>query len=418
MAALGLILIVVGVMALLGSLVQKLRAGRLGDTPHVQTGQVASQGRALASPKGAISTQGQIQTQQVLTSPVSGAPCVYFKMKLETEWAADGVENKYTVVEDAQAVPFAVNDGSGHAVVSIDAKRGGEFCSQKPFERKKFSRGLIASMTQKPLEVTPTFSIPPNVQVRNAIGRMIDVPVTANFFVSEEFLEPKGPLFINGKLQEDGSIGSPNWTSLLILNKSRDELLSSTAGFARKLFYTGGIVTPIGVIISVIAELTAPPKPPPAPTPAVMAPVAAPAPAVMAPTGPIAHSLVLGGGCAALDLAHGLQRVNTGGDGVNVIVLQGATLHRVFVKLGSVTPGQTVNVCTIGRRCQQNIQVSVGGTTFINTGSGVGGTITVTDYDVAAGRMNITFNGVSLPLNQGAGLCTISGSLSTTGITQ
>ncbi len=180
MAAVGIILIFVAVMALLGSLVQKVRAGRLGDTPHVQTGQVATQGKQLASPKGAISTQGQIQTQQLLTSPVSGAQCVFYKMKLEAEWAENNVENKYTITEDAQAVPFAVNDGSGHAMITIDPKRGGEFCSQKPFERKKFSRGLIASMTQKPLEVTPKFSIPSAIQVRNAIGRMIDVPVTAD----------------------------------------------------------------------------------------------------------------------------------------------------------------------------------------------------------------------------------------------
>lgn len=326
-------------------------------------------------------------------------------------------------------MPFAVNDGTGHAVVSIDPKRGGEFPSKKPFERKKFSPGLLAAMGQKPLEVTPTFSIPSAIQVRNPLGRMIDVPVTATFYVSEEFLEPKGPLYVNGKLQDDGSIGSPNWTSLLIADKSRDELLSSTAGFSRKLLLGGGIVTPIGVIVSVIAELLAPPKPPPAAAaPAAMAPAAPPTAPGMAPMGapgmapmgggPFAQSLVVGGGCAALDLAHGLQRVNNGGEGVNVFAIQGTVLHRVFVKLGAVTPGQTVDVCTIGRRCRQNIQVSVGPTTFINVGSGVGGSITVAEYDVAAGRMNITFNNVTLPLNQGAGTCTISGSLSTTGLSQ
>ena len=95
----------------------------------------------------------------------------------------------------------------------------------------------------------------------------------------------------------------------------------------------------------------------------------------------------------------------------------GATLSRVFLKLGTVTPGQTVPVCTIGRRCTQNIQLGVGSTVFINTGSGVGGTITVNEYDVASGRMNVNFNGVTLPMNQGAGRCTINGSFATTGLT-
>lgn len=188
-----MILLLVGVMTLLGGLVQRVRAGRLGETPFAPTGQVAAQGRSIANAKGAISTQGQVQTQQLLTSPVSGAQCVFFKMRLEAEWGDKGSEAKYTVFEDDQSVPFAVNDGSGHVVVNIDPKRGGEFCSAKPFTRKKYSRGLMAAMTSKPLEVTPGFSIPPNVQVAGPLGRMIDVPVTASFFVTEEYLSPRAP---------------------------------------------------------------------------------------------------------------------------------------------------------------------------------------------------------------------------------
>ncbi len=408
----------VGAFALLGGFVQRMRAGRLGETPFVPTGQVATQGKALATPKGGISTQGQIQTQQILTSPVSNAPSVWFRMKVEAEWTADGAENKYTITEDAQSVPFAVNDGSGHAVVNIDAKRGGEFCSKKPFDRKKFSRGLLAAMGQKPIEVTPTFSIPSDLKVRGPLGRMIDVPVTATFYVTEEYLEPKGPLYVNGKVQDDGSIGSPNWTSLLIFDKSRDELLGATQKLSQRALYGGGIVFPLGVISWVIGQLfapPAPPAPPPAPAPA-MAPTEAPAPA--APTGPFAHSLTLSGGCGTLDLDHGLQRVNSGGDGITVMAINGTQLHRVFVKLGPVTANQIVDVCTIGRRCQQNLQVSVGGNTWINTGRGVSGSIVVTDYDVAAGRMNVTFNNVMLAGVSGGGSCGLNGSLSTPAFTQ
>jgi autotransporter translocation and assembly factor TamB len=48
----------------------------------------------------------------------------------------------------------------------------------------------------------------------------------------------------------------------------------------------------------------------------------------------------------------------------------------------------------------------------------VAGSITVTDYDVAAGRMNLAFNNVVIPMNQGAGQCTINGTLATTGLSQ
>lgn len=419
MTAIGAILLLVGVMALAGALVQRMRAGRLAETPFAATGQVGAQGRSLASPKGALSTQGQVQTTAVLTSPVSGAPCVYYAMKLEVEWGADNATSKYTVTEDKQAVPFAVNDGSGPAVVSIDPKRGGEFCSTKPFERKKFSRGLLASVTQKPIEVTPRFSIPAAVQVEGPLGRMIDVPVTATFFLSEEFLEPKGPLYVNGKLADDGSITSPTWTSLLIQNRTRDELLAASTGLSKKVFLAGVVAAPLGAILSLVGYLTRPPEPPPTPAAAPDAPAAAPA-AHEAPPAPeasrVTSTLVTTGGCAALDLAPAATRVMAADDALNVVAIVGGTLHRVYVKLGDVTPGQTVDVCAIGRRCAQNLQVGVGQSTFLNHGRGVGGTITVTEFAPAAGRMNVTFHAARLPLHQGDGECVVDGTLVTTGI--
>jgi hypothetical protein len=428
MTVVGAILLLVGVMALVGGLVQKMRAGRLGETPFAGTGQVGAQGRSIANAKGAISTQGPVQTQQVLTSPVSGAPCVYFSTKLEVEWTEDNVENKYTVMEDAQAVPFAVNDGSGPAVVSIDAKRGGEFAATKPFERKKFSRGLMASLGSKPIEVTPQFAIPASVQVRNPLGRMIDVPVTATYYVSEQFLEPRGPFYVNGKLNDDGTIGSPSWASLLILDKSRDELLAGSAGLSKKALIGGAVLSPLGVIALVIGYLTAPPAPPAAAAvmqPTQTTPMAA-APGATAPGGAAAaggtslvtSTLTMTGECAAFQLPAAVVRVMPSDEAVNVVAIVGTTLNRVYVKLGAVTPGQAVDVCSIGRRCRQNIQVGVGPSTFINTGRGVAGSIAVTEYEPAAGRMNLTFNNVTLPMNQGAGQCVVNGSLITTGLTQ
>lgn len=420
MTAFGAILLLVGVMALVGALVQRMRAGRLAETPFASTGQVGAQGRTLASPKGAISTQGQVQTSSLLTSPVSGAPCVYFAMKLEVEWGDDSAKSKFTVTEDRQSVPFAVNDGSGPAVVSIDPTRGGEFCATKPFERKKFSRGLLASVGQKPIEVTPRFSIPAALQVAGPLGRMIEVPVTATFFLTEEFLEPKGPLYVNGKLADDGSITSPTWTSLLIQNRSRDELLAASTGLSKKVFIAGVIAAPIGAVLSIVGYLTRPPEPPPAAAPA---PTAQAAPAPAAPAAPevpgnalVTSSLVTSGGCSALDLAPSAVRVMPADDAINVVAIVGGTLNRIYVKLGAVTAGQTVDVCAIGRRCAQNLQVGVGPTTFINTGRGVGGTVTVTEFAPAAGRMNVTFHGVRLPRNQGEGECVVDGSITTAGL--
>jgi hypothetical protein len=320
------------------------------------------------------------------------------------------------------AVPFAVNDGSGHTTVNIDAKRGGEFCSTKAFARKKFSRGLMATMTAKPIEVSPRFSIPAQMQVPGVLGRMIDVPLTANYFVTEEYLEPKGPFYVNGKVQDDGSIGSPNWASLLILDKSRDQLLAAATGLAKKVMILGGVATPIGVALSIIGFLTAPAEAPAAtmPTTTTAAMTAMPtAMPVAAPPSNVTSGLTLAGDCSALgfDLGQGLVRVGSAADGVNVTALVGANLSRVFIKLGDIAPGQTVPVCSIGRRCTQNIQLSVGQSVYINTGRSVTGSITATEYAPGSGRMNLTFNGVTLPMNQGAGQCTINGTIATAGIT-
>ncbi|MFO0604620.1 MAG: GIDE domain-containing protein [Polyangiales bacterium] len=435
MTAIGTILLFIGVLALIGGVIQKVRAGRLGNTPFAGTGQVATQGRSLADPKGSISTQGQVQTQQVLTSPVSGAPCVYYAMKLEVEWTDNNVQSKYTVTEDAQAVPFALNDGSGPAVVRIDPKRGGEFPVTKPFDRKKFSRGLMASIGQKPLEVTAQFTIPASVQVQGPLGRMIEVPVTATYFVSEQFLEPKGPLYVNGKLGDDGAITSPSWTSLILADKSRDDLLASTMGFSKKAFIAGGVMSPLGVIGLVVGHLTAPPPPPPAPaTPAALAaPAVAPGAAVPGAPGAVAvpgaaggtgaganhtASLTMTGECAAFQLPGAVTRVMPADGAVNVVAIVGTTLNRVFVKLEGAAPGETVDVCKLGRRCRQNLQVGVGDAVFLNAGRAVSGTITVTEFAPADGRMNVTFHDVVLPRNQGEGSCTVNGSLATTGFTQ
>jgi len=426
MAALGAILLLVGVMALLGGLVQKMRAGRLGETPFAPTGQVGSQGRAVANAKGALSTQGQVQTQQLLTSPVSGAPCVYFRCALEVEWTENNVTQKYTVMDDAQAVPFAVNDGSGPAVVSIDAKRGGEFSVTKPFDRKKFSRGLMASIGAKPIEVTPRFTIPASVQVQGPLGRMIEVPITASYFVSEQFLEPRGPFYVNGKLADDGSITSPSWASLLIMDKSRDELLAGSAGLSKKALLGGAITAPLGGILLVVAQLTKPPTPaqtdlpPPVPAtaPSDETPGAVPGAVPGAGGSLVTSTLALTGDCTGLQLPDGVVRVMPAEGAINVVAVMGTVLNRVYVKLGNVAAGQTVEVCRLGRRCDQNLQVGVGPSLFLNNGRAVSGTVTVTEFAPADGRMNLTFNAVTLPMNQGAGQCVLNGGLVTTGFSR
>lgn len=116
--------------------------------------------------------------------------------------------------------------------------------------------------------------------------------------------------------------------------------------------------------------------------------------------------------CAAFQLPPTVTRVMPADGAVNIVAIVGTTFNRIFVKLDHVSAGDSVEVCAIGRRCRHNIQVGVGDATCMNVGRhDVSGTITVTGFSPADGRMNLTFNNVSLvttALSRGSrrGACT------------
>lgn len=404
----GIFILFVGAMALVGGLVQKMRVGRLGDTPFGKTGEVASNGRALANPKGAISTEGQLVTEQILNSPISGTPCLYYKTEIRAKWKNGDKELDFQVQEERQAVRFAVNDGTGPAIVNIDPKRGGEFASKYNFQNKKFSRGLIGSIAGRPLEITPIFSIPGQVYVQGAMGRQIEVPTHAAYYVTEEVLEPKPFFYVNGKLQDDGTIGSPSWASLLIKDKTRDDLVAGAAGFSKKLFIGGGITAPIGAIVAIIGYLTAPAvSAAPAEAGAAAAPIMAPAAA-----SPLTHSLTFGGACTGINLTGGNISVIRGGEGINISAVRGTVLNRVLVQIPPTSTG-TVEVCRVGSRCDQMIQFGDATTTYLNS-RGTTGSLNVRNYNVGTGQMDIEFQDVHLPAASGGTECVVNGSISTT----
>lgn len=259
MTTLGTIVLFVAGFVLLGGILKKLRAGRIGKTPFAAPGQIALNGKQLADAKGSIATEGHLRHGQLLTSPVSQTPCLFYKLSVEAEWKVGDSSKKVTIVDDAQAIPFSVSDASGEVGVTVDPKNSSDIVSAKPFDGKGFSRGLLGQMTAKPLEITPAFSIPATVHYTE-MGKQWEVPSNAKFIVTEHLLEPKPFLHVNGKLLDDGSIGSPKWTNLLISEKTRDALLADSLGMAKKLFIGGGVGALAGAVVMVIGLLTASPK--------------------------------------------------------------------------------------------------------------------------------------------------------------
>lgn len=252
-----MIVLVIAAMALVGGVLKKMRAGRIGNTPFALPSQIAQNGRGLADPKGSIATEGQVRHGALLTSPISNTQCLFYEIKVEAEWKTGDSKKKVTIVEDVAAAPFTIADENGQVGVTLDPSASSEYDVSAPFNGKQFSRGLLGSMMQKPIEVTPAFSIPAQCHYTE-LGKQWEVPANATFYVTERVLEPKPFFHVNGRLQEDGTIGSPKWTSLLVKEKNRESLLADSAGMAKKLFIGGGAGAFAGAALSVVAMLTAP----------------------------------------------------------------------------------------------------------------------------------------------------------------
>jgi hypothetical protein len=239
MLAIGAILAFVGLLALVGGLFQRVRAGRLANTPFVKSGEVSP---SKAGDKGAISTEGKVVAPQLLTSPVTGTPCLYYDVVVNAQWKVGDSSHTQRVSEEKQATPFGVDDGSGPAW--IDANKGGDF-DFKSF-RKKDSRGLMSAFTGRPLTFGDRgFSIPTGIRVG-----LVHVPDSAEFEVVERVLPAAPFFFANGKLDESGKIGSPSWTALVLSEKPREELMAGTGKMAKMLLTGGGVAAAAGTLLA------------------------------------------------------------------------------------------------------------------------------------------------------------------------
>ena len=239
MLAIGSIIAFVGLLALAGGLVQRVRAGRLAKTPFVKTGEVAPQ---RAGDKGSISTEGKVVAPQLLTSPVTGTPCLYYDVAVSAHWKVGDSTRTQRITDDKMSPPFGVDDGSGTAW--IDAQKGGDF--ETKTWRKKQSRGLMNAFTGKPLMFGDRgFTVPTGVRIG-----LVQVPDSAEFEVVERVLEPAPFFFANGRLDEQGKIGSPSWTSLVLSTKGRDELMAGTGKMARLLLIGGSSTAAAGTVLA------------------------------------------------------------------------------------------------------------------------------------------------------------------------
>lgn len=224
------------VFLLLG-LLQRSKAKRVASVPLAPTGQVATQGAQVATPKGDIATQGNLVCPQPLVSPVTGTPCLYFKLTVTESWK-DGDRQKSKEVESHKAAAqFAVDDGTGP--VWVDATQGGDFDPTRTKEETK-GTGLIGGITGQEI-VFGNYRVSPGIL---SLGR--------KYTVREEVYPLQPMLYVCGRLQGN-VIGSPSWRSLYLANKPQAEVLRAATSASKKLLLGGAIGSLVGAATIAVA---------------------------------------------------------------------------------------------------------------------------------------------------------------------
>lgn len=273
MAGFAALLVGLGIIIVIYGLIQRAKVGRVS-APVFPTGQLAQGGAAAAGPNGTASAEGVVVCQQALLSPVTGKPCLYYSLKITNSWK-DGDKTKEKILrEEKVAAQFAVDDGSGP--LWVDAKEGGDFEPNDRFMEKK-KTGLIGGIVGQELHFG-------NLRLDTGIGAL-----GSEFCVEEHVLPVVPKLYVNGKMSNQGAnvLSKPGFPrSLIISNKSRDEVLGAAQKGAKFALLGGGGSVAVGAILGVVSSLLGGGEAKADPTAAAVVDSAAAVPAVAAPATP------------------------------------------------------------------------------------------------------------------------------------
>jgi hypothetical protein len=259
MLAIGFLLGILGVCAVVFGLIKRHRSGRLAKAPLVKSHEAATRGDDVAGARGAISVEGDVKCGQPLISPVTGTPCLYYEVKVVGHWKEGDTQHSRDYYNEKKAADFSVDDGSGPVLIAADS--GGDFDLEKKFDQTK-KEGFFADLKNLVGKKEPI-----------VFGKFsFDNPAMskADRFTCTEHVLPVHPkLFVVGK-HNAGTIGPPNWMSLILSKKSREQLMGSTAKAARFSLIGGGTAVSVGVALALIAHFTAPAKTAPAASPSAI----------------------------------------------------------------------------------------------------------------------------------------------------
>ncbi len=243
MGAFAAILVAAGIIGLIYGGMQKFKAGRLSKAPFAKTGEAATK-PSVAGEKGAISVEGTVKAPQPLLSPVTGTPCLYYELKVVGTWKDGDSTQSKDYVDEKSAARFTLDDGSG--AITVDAAKGGDFEPlEKTFEETK-KEGFFADLKNAVGKGQPMMF--GKYAFHNPVNSKAD-----KFQCIEKVFKVQPKLYAVGKL-DGGKITAPNWTSLILSNKSREELLGATTKGAKNFLLGGGVVAGVGLIVGVVSN--------------------------------------------------------------------------------------------------------------------------------------------------------------------
>jgi hypothetical protein len=241
MAALGMALIALGIIGLIYGIMQRMKAGRVTDAPLATTGDVVSRGAAVAGPKGQVSAQGNVMCQQPIYSPVTGTPCLFYELKVTSEWKDGDTTKKKELDHQKVAAQFAINDGSGP--LWVDLRQGGDFEPTQKKEQEQ-STGLLKGIVGGEI----VFG---NYRLQSGIGSL-----GTTYKVEETVLPVQQSLYVCGRLAETGGmITAPSWRSMIVSNKTRAQLLAAATKTAKIALIAGGAGLVVGIALAVIGSM-------------------------------------------------------------------------------------------------------------------------------------------------------------------
>jgi len=250
MAAIATIICVAGIIALVYGAMEKLKSGRLTKTPFVKTGEAASQGEQVASPKGALSLEGDVLCESLLVSPVTGTECLYYELKVVGTWKDGDNTRTKDYVDEKSAAVFSLDDGSGP--VPVRASNGGDFEPMvKTFDETR-KEGFFADLKSVVGKGKP-------IMFGNYAFENPPMSKANKFQCIEKVLKPADRMFALGK-HEAGAVVAPGWRSLILSHHGRDALMGKTAKRSKTALIGGGAGLAVGVILGIVSIAIAPSK--------------------------------------------------------------------------------------------------------------------------------------------------------------